>query len=59
MPKRLGRPRKGKERREVYSVRMEPKDADFLRKLGEDNLSEGLKIAILASKFYGINKLRD
>lgn len=45
-----GRPRKGYELREVYSARIEPSLADYLRELGreddgKDNLSEGIAIA--------------
>lgn len=41
----VGQPLKGYERREVYSIRLEPGLAQYLRELGGDNLSEGVTIA--------------
>lgn len=49
---KVGQPRKGYERREVYSVRLEPSLAEYLRELGGDNLSEGVAIA---GKFHQEN----
>lgn len=37
-----GQPQKGYERREVYSARLEPSIAEYLREFGGDNLSEGI-----------------
>lgn len=48
LPEPVGQPRKGYEFREVYSVRLEPSLAEYLRKLGDPedgNLSEGVAIA--------------
>ena len=40
-----GRSRKGDELREIYSMRIEPSVAEYLRALGGDNISEGIAIA--------------
>ncbi len=45
LPEPVGQPRKGYEVREVYSIRLEPAMAEYLRALGGDNLSEGVTIA--------------
>jgi hypothetical protein len=45
LPEPVGQPRKGYEVREVYSMRLEPGLAEYLRELGGDNLSEGVAIA--------------
>ena len=48
-PKSVGQPLKGYERRQLYSMRLEPGLAEYLRELGGDNLSEGVAIA---AKFH-------
>jgi Protein of unknown function (DUF1488) len=45
LPEPVGQPRKGYELREVFSVRIEPSLAQYLKELGGDNLSEGVAIA--------------
>jgi len=40
-----GRPLKGKERVKRYQVVLEPRDAEWLRKLGNGNLSAGIVAA--------------
>lgn len=45
----VGRPRKGYEVRELRSMRLEPSVIEYLTKLGDDNLAEGVAIA---AKFH-------
>jgi hypothetical protein len=42
-PEPVGKPRKGHERRSVYSVSLEPSLAQYLREFGDDSLSEGIR----------------
>lgn len=42
MSPKKGRPRLGKQVRKVYSIRLEPKDAAYLRKLGEGSMSQAI-----------------
>lgn len=41
-PKKAGRPRRGKEARQSYSVRLQPHVAERIRRHGEGSLAEGI-----------------
>jgi hypothetical protein len=51
---RVGKPRKGYEVRELYTIRLEPSIAEYLRNQGGGNLAEG--ITRLAQSYRGVLK---